>query len=479
VGVFLRLAKNILSFFDPLALRSRIRAHGFRSLKVKLIVASSTLVVGILVVTYLLLSRGIEELASEQAERRAVKLAESFSTTMAESVAARDRMHMHLFAETILGQGVEAVTVAAADGKVLYRSDKRFKTNGLAPSSNLKSYERGLLGTVEMDGERFLQTVHLLRFSKRTVGMLYMWLNLTELEAELRAQHAFIYPIFTGGFLLMIALCMGVLASPFRVLKRLTAVAERIGEGDLSIRVPVEGNDEMAHFSSVFNRMVERFSRARAEITRQHLETIKTMVCVVEAKDAYTRGHCLRVHNLTKDILETFDDLSAEEKSRILTAALLHDIGKIGVPDAVLLKKSPLTPEQMQVIRDHVTIGERILLHLDAMKEIAVWVRHHHEHWDGSGYPDGLRGEAIPLASRIIAVADAVDAMGSDRPYRKAYSMERIVKILREERGKQFDSAVVDRALSVLKAERSEEIEGSEELELSEICTVAESSSSE
>ena len=136
----------------------------------------------------------------------------------------------------------------------------------------------------------------------------------------------------------------------------------------------------------------------------------------------------------------------AMEKSNIL----LHDIGKIGIPDEVLLKEYRLTVKEMEIIRTHVLIGEKILLHLDSMKEIAGWVRHHHERWDGLGYPDGLRGKAIPFASRVIGVADAIDAMRTDRPYRKALTLPKAIQALEEGKEKQFDPEVVDHAISFL-----------------------------
>jgi putative nucleotidyltransferase with HDIG domain len=179
---------------------------------------------------------------------------------------------------------------------------------------------------------------------------------------------------------------------------------------------------------------------------------IQTMISVVEAKDPYTRGHCLRVQRLTRRLLEGVENISDEVKAKIETTALLHDIGKIGIPDNVLLKKGKLTREQVAVLRSHVLVGERILRHHDSLRDVSRWVRHHHEQWSGLGYPDGLRGEAIPLPSRIIAVADAVDAMLTERPYRKALSIERTREAIREGRGTQFDPAVADRAVALLSA---------------------------
>ena len=167
----------------------------------------------------------------------------------------------------------------------------------------------------------------------------------------------------------------------------------------------------------------------------------------------------MRVQGYARRILERFDEVPPEEKALIETAALLHDIGKIGIPDDVLLKKHKLSQDEMNLIHEHVVLSEKILLHMDSMKDVARWVRHHHERWDGLGYPDGLRGEAIPFASRVIGVADALDAMMTDRPYRKALSLDQAIRALTEGRETQFDPRLVDSIVSFLRSEEKQEVE--------------------
>jgi putative nucleotidyltransferase with HDIG domain len=132
------------------------------------------------------------------------------------------------------------------------------------------------------------------------------------------------------------------------------------------------------------------------------------------------------------------------KRSDLYLAGLLHDVGKIGVEDVVLKKSGPLTPEEYLKIQSHVEIGVKIIKDLKKLQHILPGVRHHHESIDGTGYPDHLRGEAIPLEARILAVADSFDAMSSNRPYRARLSLAQIDSILRKGRGIQWDSAVVD-----------------------------------
>ncbi|WP_206028683.1 HD-GYP domain-containing protein [Thalassoroseus pseudoceratinae] len=173
------------------------------------------------------------------------------------------------------------------------------------------------------------------------------------------------------------------------------------------------------------------------------LNTIRTLVNAVDARDPYTRGHSERVALTSRRLAEQLG-LSTKECEEIYVAGLLHDIGKIGVPDRVLSKPGHLTDEEFELIKQHPTIGCQILRGLGEFAYVLPGVRYHHEAWDGSGYPDGLAGDAIPFIARIIAVADSYDAMTSNRPYRNGMPIEKAERILRENVGVQWDEKVVE-----------------------------------
>lgn len=181
---------------------------------------------------------------------------------------------------------------------------------------------------------------------------------------------------------------------------------------------------------------------------------IYALASAIDARDPYTRGHSAEVTHLclntAKQLGWTSSDLELLEY-----AALLHDIGKIGIPDQVLQKKSSLTPEEWELIRLHPYIGASILKPIQPLWKIIPWIYYHQERWDGKGYPEGLMGEAIPQASRIIAVCDAYNAMVTDRPYRKAMSQEEAIKELEKHSGTQFDPEVVPAFIQVLQQESS------------------------
>ena len=439
-----------------MALRLIRRIPRIESLKVKLTLGSLALATAILLLTYASLASSARRVATEQAQKRVAEILSYFSGIFAEAVAAGDLMQVHLLARALLDNGVQALTVADKEGGVLYASRPEATGAGLRSPADTKPFAGGILGTVTADGKTFLHAATPIRFGSSPVGTIHLWLNQTDLEDEIQKANAFVSPIFPTGFILMLALGVVGLRIPFRAMKRLSIAAERIGRGDLSERIPINGRDEVAAFCQAFNRMVDGLSSAQDEILCRHLETIRAMISAVEAKDSYTQGHCVRVQGYASKILEGFEDLPAEEKHRIETAALLHDIGKIGIPDDVLFKEHRLSRKEVEIIRTHVLIGERIVLHLDSMKEIARWIRHHHERWDGLGYPDGLRGPSIPFASRVIGVADALDAMLTDRPYRKGLTRGKATRALAAGRGAQFDPDVVDRAIAYLLSEERE-----------------------
>jgi putative nucleotidyltransferase with HDIG domain len=435
------------------------RRLGLESLKVKLGIGSTLVAAAILLVTYATLSAAARGVAYDAARKRVTELLSYFSGIFAEAVAANDRMQIHLLAQAILQNGVQSLSITDASGKPLFSSKPDLPEEDIFKTKDLKAVDEIILGTTTSGGESLIHAACPVRFGDRPVGMIHVWLNRMGLEGEIHDAQAFIYPILVSGFLLMVILVVVVLQTPFRALKRLTLAARQIGEGDLSGRVPVKGEDEVAEFSRAFNAMVDGLYEARQVILKRHLEIVQAMITVVEAKDSYTQGHCVRVQGYARRILERLEEIPPDEKVLIETAALLHDVGKIGIPDHILLKERRLTQKEMSLVREHVIIGEKILLHMDSLKEVARWVRHHHERWDGLGYPDGLRGEAIPLASRVIGVADALDAMMTDRPYRRALSQEKAIRALTEGKETQFDPRVVDSAIAFLASEEKESVE--------------------
>ena len=173
-----------------------------------------------------------------------------------------------------------------------------------------------------------------------------------------------------------------------------------------------------------------------------NLEIISSYVQAVEAKDVYTKGHSENVSNYAIRLGKALS-LHQLQLQNLKTAALLHDIGKIGIPDNILNKPSPLTGEELSVMRRHPEIGKDILAGVNSLQDVLPVIFHHHERFDGSGYPEGLKGEEIPLLARIIAVADGFEAMTSNRAYQRARSKEDALEILQMGAGTQWDPAII------------------------------------
>jgi len=190
---------------------------------------------------------------------------------------------------------------------------------------------------------------------------------------------------------------------------------------------------------------IQRLQDERADVL---FKAIKAMAAAIDAKSHFTGKHSARMADLCLEIGAEMG-LSQERLNTLELAAHIHDVGKIGTPDSVLDKPGKLTDEEWVDILKHPSMGADFLTGIDELAEVASIVRHHHEHIDGSGYPDGLKGKAIPELARILAVADAFEAMTSDRPYREAISISEALKELRAHAGTQFDAAVVEAMVRV------------------------------
>jgi putative nucleotidyltransferase with HDIG domain len=180
---------------------------------------------------------------------------------------------------------------------------------------------------------------------------------------------------------------------------------------------------------------------------------VTALAFAIDAKDHYTQGHSQSVSRLAAQIARQIG-LSDSEVEEVRLAGILHDIGKIGVPESVLHKPGLLTPEEYEVMKTHAVLGEKILepLKVKAIAHIRGMVRHHHEHFDGRGYPDRLQGEQIPIGARLLTVADCFDTMVSDRSYKKGRTFDEAVDELRRCGGTQFDPSLVQAFVQSLEA---------------------------
>jgi cyclic di-GMP phosphodiesterase len=196
-------------------------------------------------------------------------------------------------------------------------------------------------------------------------------------------------------------------------------------------------------------REKERRAWNRMELEIAYEQTIAAWGRALELRDVYTKGHTERTTDLALRLARAFE-ISGQEFKNLYHGALLHDIGKMGIPDAVLLKPDVLTDEERRIIEMHPVLACEMLANVPFLKDALDIPCSHHEKWNGTGYPKGLMGEAIPFAARLFAVVDSYDALTSDRPYRASWDKARTIEYLIDERGKSFDSDVVDRFVEMV-----------------------------
>lgn len=199
-------------------------------------------------------------------------------------------------------------------------------------------------------------------------------------------------------------------------------------------------------------RYAEDVRRLYRQMQRAICQSLLGLANALEAKDPYTRGHSERVAALSRRLASALG-LSPAVVDTVGQAGLLHDIGKIGVPEAILRKPRSLSSEEWQIMRGHPVIGAQIVAPFEFFEGAARVIRHHHERWDGSGYPDGLMGEDIPLEARIVAVADVFDALTSERSYRPALARDAARALLLQEAGRTLDTTIVAALLDTLDME--------------------------
>jgi ribonuclease P protein subunit RPR2 len=282
---------------------------------------------------------------------------------------------------------------------------------------------------IAMPGMDGIELCHRLKSDPETAGIPVVLLSGTEPGGR---------PVEADAFL----------TKPFSPLQ-LLAVAERLAGGTSPVPLLAGGADDTADaqlllYARDLRRLLELEREQRSLLQAAYRETVLALATALDSKDAGTRAHSQRVQRYALELARAADGDLAEDPS-IEYGFLLHDVGKIGIPDRILQKPGPLTLDERQLMETHTVIGEQMLGGVAFLRGegIAV-VRHHHERWDGAGYPDRLEGTDTPLGARIFAVADALDAMTSDRPYRRARPWDEAAREIAAQSGRQFDPQVVE-----------------------------------
>ena len=267
-------------------------------------------------------------------------------------------------------------------------------------------------------------------------------------QTSARSQWSIFFLVVTALFLIIL-IGINLADTITRPLLQLVRASVLVSRGDLDVRIDMRTNDEISILTDSFNAMVTSLHQSQKELLTAYDTTLEGWAKALELRDKETKGHSERVVDLTLQ-LAAETGIHEEAMPNLRRGALLHDIGKMGIPDAILNKKGRLTEEEMNIIREHPKFAYDMLKeneYLQAALEIPFC---HHEKWDGTGYPRGLKGEEIPITARIFAIVDVWDAMTHDRPYRKAIAREEVLAYLKKQRGLHFDPHIVDIFIRIL-----------------------------
>ncbi len=258
--------------------------------------------------------------------------------------------------------------------------------------------------------------------------------------SQFTRENTLVFMLSMLGFVVLVGVV--VAGGISRPINKLREAAEQVSQGNLRVKVPKGSSNEIGVLNESFNQMVADLNSSKEQLLNAYDRTIEGWAKATDMRDHETEGHSRRVADLTVALAKSMG-FKGEKLLHIYRGSLLHDIGKIGIPDGILLKPGKLTPEERLQMQQHPLIAEEFIGRVDFLTPAMEIPSAHHEKWDGSGYPRGLKGEQIPLPARILAVVNVWDALTSDRPYRAAMGVKETLAVIEGDSGKHFDPQVV------------------------------------
>lgn len=350
---------------------------------------------------------------------------------------------------------VGSLTIGRTFDLAEFSSPTVLSHNGRIIGSNIQDYEvdelnqalSGCDGRDECEVELHGETMLSLAVTSLSLGDHYRLRSLQSVDRASRPVQTVVAGVFTvAASIAFIAVLLVSGVSARSIVRPLTSLAKQLRSNHPDGSLPTidlsSTTYEVDELVRAFNRASTSVKEGRERLSQASTEFIASISSAVDARDVYTAGHSRRVSEYSSAIAESMG--LTEQLEVVRVGALLHDVGKIGIPDEILQKAGPLTEREFDYIKQHPAIGKRILDRIEAFDRYVPVVELHHENHDGSGYPWGLRGVQIPIAARIVHVADAYDAMVTNRPYRQGMSHQFALEVLVQNAGSQFDPAVVD-----------------------------------
>jgi putative nucleotidyltransferase with HDIG domain len=390
----------------------------------------------------------------DEVMKRTESLCKSMAALAPYSILSSDMLGIDNIVSKAKGANadVEYMAVTNAEMKILAHTDVARRGEPFVPYPRVifkESQDGTRVYEVQPASEKLLEIVSPILFDNKQIGNVIIGINnsvLYHAKAETRRK-------ILAGISITVLLgigCIIVLSSVItRPIKELARGVDELKQGRQS-KLKIYSHDELGNLTDSFNRMTELITSQQArlgnyatELEEAYVSTVTVLSAAIDARDPYTLGHSTRVAKLARKIGAAIG-LPHNELEDLEIASLFHDVGKLKTPDFVLLKDGPLDPQEHREISSHSENGAAILSRARSLQKYMAPVRHHHEWFNGEGYPDGLRGDDIPLYAAIIAVADAFDAMTSARPYKSALSHEEALQELALFAGRQFNPRLVE-----------------------------------
>jgi len=426
----------------------------FQSIRLKLTVFVILLLIFTTFAFSIVTVKTLNQTILDEIIKRAETLSKTSASAAAYSLISNDSLGIDhiVFKGKSSNSDVEYMAIVDKKMRILGHSDIQ-KRGGILKGAEGNLFKKNGDGTIvkeiSLSSGRSFEISTPIVFKDKVLGTVIVGVNQSVLlEAQRLARHR----IFVMLTVILVVGLIGILGLCFfitRPIKELCVGVEELKEGKRSRPLRIYSKDELGKLTESFNNMSELITDQKKEIFKyiQELEEayisiLRVLAMAIDARDSYTLGHSARValHSL---IIGEEIGLKENELEELEIASLFHDVGKLKTPDAILFKSRSLDSTEYDVIRHHPEDGAEILNKVKPLQKYVEPVKHHHEYYNGKGYPDGLDGDGIPLYAAIISIADTYDAMTSTRPYRKALSKEEACKELEKGAGKQFHPDLV------------------------------------
>lgn len=425
----------------------------------------SALVIGLLLLAtlafYLLTTRLVDDHIAGEIVKRAESLTRSIAASAGYNILSRDFLGLDnmVFKMRESNPDVEGIAVVNNAMKVLAHSDAEQVGRRLSAAQGRvikKSPDGTRVVETAADEAGVIEIVSPVHALNRRLGFVVLRVNRSVLYEARRTMRTMILGVFAAILAAGIAGSIALSAFLTKPIKELSDGVEELGRGKADRRLKVYSQDELGKLTERFNEMTALITDQRGKLTEfareleeSYVSTVRVLAAAIDARDPYTHGHSARVSRYSV-LLGSAAGLSKRDLDDLEVACLFHDIGKIRTPDSILRKKERLDAGEYREMMRHPEDGAAILSNAPSLHKYILPVKHHHERFDGGGYPDGLKGDQIPFFSAIMAVTDTYDAMTTKRPYRDARSIEETIDELLRCSEKQFHPDLVAAFLRVL-----------------------------